>query len=768
MPSKVQTHSTDAASSKRRSPKPAPENLNRQAQRQTRPATLIRRAGLDPGSLTPHDVLQLQRTIGNRAVGRLLAQTAQRQPTHKEENVTGLPVGLKAGVENLSGLSLDDVKVHYNSSRPAELHALAYTRGTDIHIGPGQERHLPHEAWHVVQQKQGLVKPSLKMKREPVNTDPGLEKEADVMGARASRGEVGGPTRTVSDPATTPQDVIQPKMGLELEMLVLTDIAGRPAPEKVLLGTYGNLDLVVDRNPELLGKTPVRAALAPLRRLNVPETPPGKGTKRVLLGKYDLPVNYKSRRVRKGQGLDPRPERVNLRVSSELELSRPTVWQDKVLDSWIKEYATWADNWENDLAQAALKKIINLGTKLGTKYPSLHDRIDPTIEEAKVHLTKWQRRTLLLSAWEGAVGMEVSPTEGDEWATTHPVAEGLTGEGYDSIVEIVTKAYDIEDESGAKALLADMADAAELASKIEDKTGDFTRRVPLESVGVAKKTNSVFVGSETLMSGTQQTDASIQTTLAVALQEIYGFFHLGMGGFKEGNYQDARMFGIKHQSITDVAKEVGQAAPRAASNVITDLRPKAKVPSHLLGLLTLISQYLLMGAKFEEPDSPQLDKNAVSLLSRTDLAKIYNLNVPEDEKKWVTPRLDELRESLLRHTGRDADALLLRPEKNTPQVAPTRAITCEQFIDNIFTAPSDGFTPHLDEGIFKQMGPEVIPGPPPSGSETRTAPVFELRNMIPPGGGRFPKEQWVPLTQDLVKLVTTLNAQGFWKGLWGR
>ncbi|MGH8594092.1 MAG: hypothetical protein ACREV3_09610 [Gammaproteobacteria bacterium] len=25
------------------------------------------------------------------------------------------------------------------------LHALAYTQGTDIHVGPGPEQHLPHE-----------------------------------------------------------------------------------------------------------------------------------------------------------------------------------------------------------------------------------------------------------------------------------------------------------------------------------------------------------------------------------------------------------------------------------------------------------------------------------------------------------------------------------------------------------------------------------------------------------------------------------------------
>ncbi|MCZ6678435.1 MAG: DUF4157 domain-containing protein, partial [Candidatus Poribacteria bacterium] len=63
--------------------------------------------------------------------------------------------------------------------------ALAYTQGTDIHVGSGQERHLPHEAWHVVQQSQGRVKPTMKMQGTAVNDDPGLEKEADTMGIKA-------------------------------------------------------------------------------------------------------------------------------------------------------------------------------------------------------------------------------------------------------------------------------------------------------------------------------------------------------------------------------------------------------------------------------------------------------------------------------------------------------------------------------------------------------------------------------------------------------
>ncbi len=103
----------------------------------------------------------------------------------KKVNTTGLPDQLKAGVENLSGLSMDDVKVHYNSGKPAQMQAHAFAQGTDIHIASGQEKHLPHEAWHVVQQKQGRVKPTLQMKGVAINDNRSLEQEADQMGKNA-------------------------------------------------------------------------------------------------------------------------------------------------------------------------------------------------------------------------------------------------------------------------------------------------------------------------------------------------------------------------------------------------------------------------------------------------------------------------------------------------------------------------------------------------------------------------------------------------------
>lgn len=91
-------------------------------------------------------------------------------------------------MEKVSGISLNDVQVHYNSQKPAQVSALAYAQGTDIYLAPGQERHLAHEAWHIVQQKQGRVQPTTQVNGVAVNDNIQLEREADVMGALSSMG----------------------------------------------------------------------------------------------------------------------------------------------------------------------------------------------------------------------------------------------------------------------------------------------------------------------------------------------------------------------------------------------------------------------------------------------------------------------------------------------------------------------------------------------------------------------------------------------------
>lgn len=104
-----------------------------------------------------------------------------------------LPEPLRSGAEALGGFSLADVKVHRNSPEPAKLGALAFARGHDIHLGPGQERHLPHEAWHVVQQKQGRAPLAPQMKEPGVEAADSLESTKILAAETALKGQPADP-----------------------------------------------------------------------------------------------------------------------------------------------------------------------------------------------------------------------------------------------------------------------------------------------------------------------------------------------------------------------------------------------------------------------------------------------------------------------------------------------------------------------------------------------------------------------------------------------
>jgi hypothetical protein len=130
-------------------------------------------------------------------INRSMKNEAWSAQGEEKINHTGLPNYLKSGIESLSGMSMDHVKVHYNSDKPTQLQAHAYAQGSDIYLGAGQERHLPHEAWHIVQQAQGRVRPTLQMKAGRVNDDPSLEKEADMMGEKAVQFDSGYDSRNL-------------------------------------------------------------------------------------------------------------------------------------------------------------------------------------------------------------------------------------------------------------------------------------------------------------------------------------------------------------------------------------------------------------------------------------------------------------------------------------------------------------------------------------------------------------------------------------------
>lgn len=109
---------------------------------------------------------------------KLQQQTPQKAQADKP-NLTGIPTQMKLDFEQRSGLSFDDVRVHYNSDKSAQLQALAYTQGTQVYVGPGQERHLSHELGHVIQQKMQNIPITSYVNHIPVNTDIALEKKAN-------------------------------------------------------------------------------------------------------------------------------------------------------------------------------------------------------------------------------------------------------------------------------------------------------------------------------------------------------------------------------------------------------------------------------------------------------------------------------------------------------------------------------------------------------------------------------------------------------------
>ncbi len=109
-----------------------------------------------------------------------------------------LPDSVKGKMENSFGTDFSSVNIHKDSGQATNMGALAYTQGNDVHFAPGQynpesskgQELIGHELTHVVQQRQGRVKPTKEQgKGLAVNDNPSLENEADEKGERAAHGE---------------------------------------------------------------------------------------------------------------------------------------------------------------------------------------------------------------------------------------------------------------------------------------------------------------------------------------------------------------------------------------------------------------------------------------------------------------------------------------------------------------------------------------------------------------------------------------------------
>ncbi|HEX7840905.1 MAG TPA: DUF4157 domain-containing protein, partial [Kofleriaceae bacterium] len=127
-----------------------------------------------------------------------------RAPAPPQGSGQPLSGDVRSRMDRLFGTDFSAVRVHEGPEAPA-IGAAAYTQGSDIHFAPGQydptsprgQELLGHELTHVVQQAEGRVPDTRQAKNGAkdeaknmaIHDDAGLEREADEMGARATRGE---------------------------------------------------------------------------------------------------------------------------------------------------------------------------------------------------------------------------------------------------------------------------------------------------------------------------------------------------------------------------------------------------------------------------------------------------------------------------------------------------------------------------------------------------------------------------------------------------
>jgi len=140
-------------------------------------------------------ILQMQSAVGNKAVVQMIRNGMMGDVLQAKSGGSKMPENVQKKMESSFGADFSGVKVHEGPEAPS-VGALAYTQGSNIHFAPGTyspdtqkgQSLLGHELAHVVQQREGRVKPTTQAKGLPVNDDSALEKEADVAGIKAAKG----------------------------------------------------------------------------------------------------------------------------------------------------------------------------------------------------------------------------------------------------------------------------------------------------------------------------------------------------------------------------------------------------------------------------------------------------------------------------------------------------------------------------------------------------------------------------------------------------
>ncbi|MCA9922405.1 MAG: DUF4157 domain-containing protein [Anaerolineales bacterium] len=160
-----------------------------------------RALGQTPHHLDASTVSQMQNTIGNSAVQRLLAQRSGDKPSTVDEETAvsinqsrgsghELDADMAARVSGVMGQDFSDVTIHTDSNAnqlSQQLGAKAFTTGEDIYFREGEynpntsdgQHLIAHELTHVVQQ--GASTPSVQGKMSVNAPNDQYEVEADKV-----------------------------------------------------------------------------------------------------------------------------------------------------------------------------------------------------------------------------------------------------------------------------------------------------------------------------------------------------------------------------------------------------------------------------------------------------------------------------------------------------------------------------------------------------------------------------------------------------------
>jgi hypothetical protein len=190
------------------------------------PGAIVQRALAAPHSLRPADLMAMQRTLGNRAVGAMLGR-APVQPNRdrdvfridRKEHGLGkgsgrpLPEAVRGEMEAALGADFSAVRVHVGL-QAERIGAIAFTIGSDIYFAPGRfqpdaahgQQLLGHELAHVVQQRQGRVHDPSGVGVAVVQ-DRALEAEAERVGYRAASSRAKAAPAAAAAERRMPDDV---------------------------------------------------------------------------------------------------------------------------------------------------------------------------------------------------------------------------------------------------------------------------------------------------------------------------------------------------------------------------------------------------------------------------------------------------------------------------------------------------------------------------------------------------------------------------------